>query len=158
MIHFNRGDIWNTGSHTRCVMMHLRSLGLLCVEQIPQTSQNKCNHAYLRTTPQKDDWNAQILVVAKKPRRCGIAPAQTPVLSQKSSTENGQFRVAGLRFAWTIQPSAGLFVRVVCAVVAAVAHRLLDYRLPHRQPATPRHDSACPLEGSLNTVMHVSHC
>ena len=38
----------------------------------------------------------QILVVAGKCRRYGMAPAHIPVfVSQKPSTENGQFRVAG---------------------------------------------------------------
>ena len=39
--------------------------------------------------------------MAGKSRRYGMAPAQVPVfLSQKPSTDDGQFRVAGLRLAW----------------------------------------------------------
>ena len=41
------------------------------------------------------------MVVAGKYRRYGMAPAQILVfLSQKTSTENGQFRVVALRLAW----------------------------------------------------------
>ena len=60
-----------------------------------------------------------------------MAPAQIPVfLSQKPSTENGQFRVAELRLAWTrakLQTKA--FQRCHRGVNCIVSHPGAEFRL-----------------------------